>query len=75
VRETLNENLQTDPSVVVAVCAIPAASIKAQAQEKLEAAAALTSWAEALNAGNVEKTVAMYTKDAVLLGTSSPIIS
>jgi len=33
---------------VVAVCAIAAASIKAQAQEKLKAAAALTDWAEAL---------------------------
>src|SRR5262249_32468666 len=60
---------------VVAVCVIAAAPMKAQAQEKLEAAAALTEWAEALNAGNVEKTVATYAKDAVLLGTASPIIS
>jgi hypothetical protein len=33
---------------VVAMCAIAAASIKAQPQEKLEAVAALTDWLEAL---------------------------
>jgi uncharacterized protein (TIGR02246 family) len=60
---------------VAAVCAIAASSMKAHAQGKLEAEVALTEWAEALNAGNVEKTVAMYTSDAVLLGTNSPIIS
>jgi hypothetical protein len=73
VRETLDEICRLTLLWVAALCAIAAASIKAQAQGKLEAATALTGWSEAL--GNVEKTVAMYTKDAVRVGTTRPIIS
>ena len=54
----------------------PVASFSAPADAPADAASAVIGrWAAAYNAGDAEGLVKLYTPDAVLLGTRSPIIS
>lgn len=54
--------------MVAASVAAPAA----QADDKSDAYASIQKWAEAFNAGDVDKTVSLYSPDAILFGTVSP---
>jgi uncharacterized protein (TIGR02246 family) len=52
-----------------------AAAFPAIAGPKEDAWSAVDRWAVAFNSGDVEKTVAAYTPDALVLGTASPALA
>lgn len=54
---------------MAAAFAVPSA---ARADDKSDAYAAIQTWAAAFNAGDVDKTVALYGPGAILFGTVSP---
>jgi uncharacterized protein (TIGR02246 family) len=58
----------------VAGCGQPAASPQALAADEATIRAATVSWTDAYNAGDVDKILALYTEDAVVMPANSPAL-